>query len=91
LLEVAGHLDSYFLLESLLTNLQVFFLGGSLLEMCAFVCLIMFFASRYEASGLGYLIIGLVHPTRSIVGLYIYKYLPSTPSLIEEICPEVNH
>jgi len=50
----------------------------------------MFFAGRYEASGLGYLIIGLMHPVRSLFGFYIYKYLPSIPTVIDEICPEVN-
>lgn len=77
-------------MESFLSDFHTWMVFISLGEIAGFITQTMFFAGRRYNSGLGYCIVGLVHPARAFVALLLLRYLPTTQELIPKICRDDN-
>ena len=65
-----------FTIEQVLQDLYTYFYYVSLLELGSFFFSSLFMIAKPPVSSLWYAIIGLVHPVRALVGIYIVRLLP---------------
>ena len=74
--DCAVMLNYNFTIEVVLQDLYSYFYYVSLFELGSYFFNALFMIARPQASSLWYMILGLIHPIRALIGLYIVRLFP---------------
>lgn len=69
----------------MLQDLYTYLYYVSMFEMGSFFFNSLFMIARPQASSLWYVIVGLVHPIRALVGLYLVRLLPQSQDFFSKM------